>query len=127
MFRPLFHLATSQPQLLADHVEAYADLASSELREATGQWKRRLIYRVAGAGALAVAVLLAGVALMLWGVTPAASMHAPWLLWLVPLVPALAGIVCTMLAGPDASGQNFALLRRQWAADRAMLREASAA
>ena len=127
MFRPLFHLATSQPQLLADHVEAYADLVSSELRVATALWKRRFVLRIAGAAALAVALLLAGVAIMFWAVLPVASMPAPWLLWLVPLVPAVGGVACSWLAGPDAAGQNFALLRRQWAADRAMLREASVA
>jgi len=127
MFRPLFHLATSQPQLLADHVEAYADLASCELRVATAQWKRRLSLHLAGAAALGATLVLTGIAIMLWGVLPATSMSQPWLLWLVPTVPALAGIGCCWLAGPDASAQNFALLRRQWAADRAMLREASVA
>ncbi len=127
MFRPLFHLATRQPQLLAEHVEAYADLVSCELRVATALWKRRLVLRLAGAAALGVGVLLGGVAIMFRAVLPVAPMPAPWLLWLVPLVPALFGIGCCWLAGPDVPGQNFALLRRQWAADRAMLREASVA
>ena len=127
MLRPLFHLATRQPQLLTDHVEAYADLVSSELRLASSLWKRRLVLQLAGATAVAVAVLLAGVATLLWAVLPTTSMPTPWLLWLVPLVPAVVGLCCAGLAGSNPSGPTFALLRRQWAADRAMLREASIA
>jgi hypothetical protein len=125
MFRPLFRLATSEPQLLADHVEAYAALATSELRSASVLWRRRLALRLAGAAGLAVAVLLAGVALMLWAVIPFVAIDKPWVLVAVPLVPGLLGAWAWLQGAALPAGDSFALLRRQWAADAAMLREAS--
>lgn len=125
MFRPLFRLATSEPQLLADHVEAYAELAASELRAAGALWQRRLALRLLGAAGFMVALLLAGVALMLWALFPAGGIDQPWALAVVPLVPAVLGLWASAKAPAAPAAEAFAVLRRQWAADAALLREAS--
>jgi len=125
MFRSLFRLATSQPHLLADHVEAYAELVASEVGTVAGRWKSRVFLLLVGYGSLAVAVLLGAIALMLWAVVPTDSMNQPWVLVAVPLVPAVVGIGAAMRASGAVTEDPFSTLRRQWAADVAMLREAA--
>ena len=127
MLRSLLHLATSQPQLLADHLEAYSELLAGELLEATTQWKRRAAFQVLGYCGLALSALLGAIALMLWAVVPVAGMSQPWLLVAVPLVPAAVGLWATMMARTSVRGLPFATLRRQWAADVAMLHDAGRA
>ncbi len=125
MFRALFRIATSQPQLLADHVEAYSELVASEVGSAAEHWKRRAVLLLIGYGSLAAAVFLGAIALMLWAAIPTASMNQPWVLLAVPVVPAAVGLWATMRAELMVSGEAFGMLRRQWAADVAMLREDS--
>ena len=125
MLRPLFRLATRQPQLLADHLEAYSGLVASELAMVATQWKRQAACRVLGYVAFTLATLLGAIALMLWAVVPVLSMNQPWLLIFVPAVPALVGAWALLKASGITHHEAFAALRRQWAADAAMLREAS--
>ena len=75
---PLLHLIATRPQLLAEHAQAYAELVSTELPRASAAWKRQaLLNTLAWLGFLA-ALLLGGVALMLWASLPLSSMPAPW-------------------------------------------------
>jgi uncharacterized membrane protein YqjE len=120
----LLRLALTQPQLLAGHAEAYAELASAEFGEAAGSLKRQALLAAAGLCGLAVAAVLAGVAFLLWAVTPAAQIHAAWALFATPLLPALAGLACLLAARRAARAEAFAAVRRQLRADIAMLREA---
>ena len=46
----LLTLVTRQPQLLADHAEAYGELVSAELARVSGAWKRQALLT---AGAIA--------------------------------------------------------------------------
>ena len=124
MFRPLFRLAANEPHLLADHVEAYSGLVVGELRAATTLWKRQLGLRLVAGACFALAALFAGNALMLGAVVPAATISAPWLLIAVPAVPALVGLLAAVAAASSPPAETFAMLRRQFAADAAMLREA---
>lgn len=126
MLHALFRLIASQPQMLAEHAEGYADLIAQEMQAARARWKRSLMLGAVGGLSALVAVLMLGVALMLWAVTPDASLRAPWLLWVVPAVPALVAIGCFSALSAQAKGQGFATLREQLAADAAMLREVSA-
>lgn len=126
MLHALFRLVTSQPQLLAEHAEGYADLIAQEVQAASTRWKRSVMLgAVGGVSALAMLLLL-GIALMLWAVTPDAAMRAPWLLVVVPAVPAVVAIGCFSALSGQARGNGFATLREQLAADAAMLREARA-
>jgi len=125
MIHPLLHLVSTQPQLLGEHAEAYAELLSAELGRVGTDWKRRALLNAVALCSLGVTAMLAGVALMLWAVIPPAQIQAPWALVCAPLVPALLAMAC-LLALPRASaggGGAFASLRQQLRADMALLRE----
>lgn len=125
MLHPLLRLASRQPQLLADHLQAYSALVASEMGLAATQFKRDLGLRVLGYGAAAAAALLGAIALMLWAVVPVASMNQPWVLVAVPLLPAALACWALSRAKTSETAPAFAHLKRQWAADAALLREAS--
>ncbi|MHB8948124.1 MAG: hypothetical protein ACYC4S_03550 [Rhodoferax sp.] len=125
MIHPLFLLIATRPQLLADHAEAYAELIATELGHTSSAWKRRSMLYSVGLGCLAVGAMLAGVALMLWAVTPANSIHALWALIAAPLVPVALALWCLLAARSPAKASGFEAIRQQIKADLAMLREAS--
>ena len=126
MIHPLLRLVATQPQLLADHAEAYAGLLGEELGRSAASLKQRMLFGAIALCLVGVAAVLAGVALMLWAVVPSASMPAPWALFAAPLVPAVIALVCAML-GRQKATERFAGLKQQFAADLVMLREVSAA
>jgi hypothetical protein len=123
MFHPLFKTLATQPELLAEHAGAYAELAAVETA-VLGRWLRRQARLwcalVVSAG---IAVGMAGVALMLAAAIPAAAMPAPALLCCVPAVPALVSAACAMALRQPPADTAFASLRQQWRADRALWRE----
>lgn len=123
---PLLKLIATQPQLLADHAEAYASLVSAELGIASTALKRRAVLTAAALCCLGVTAVLGGVALMLWGVVPLANSQAPWLLIAAPLAPALLAIACLLAARSPADAGAFDNVRSQVKADMAMLRELAA-
>jgi hypothetical protein len=125
MIHPLFRLVASEPQMLADHMEAYADLVGEEVSNAASQWKRQAISAALMLVLAIVTAVLAGVSLMLWAVTPPDNIHAPWALVIAPLVPALAAAGCWFGAKTTDTGQGFAGIKAQLAADAAMLRSVS--
>jgi hypothetical protein len=73
-----------------------------------------------------VATVLAGVALMLWAVIPAAQIEAPWALVAAPLLPALVALGCVLAARADSERQAFGNLKEQVQADLLMLRQVGA-
>lgn len=123
MIHPLLALLATRPQLLTDHAEAYAELATAELTLLTTNWRQQALWTAGLLCSALVAVVLAGVALMLWAVSPEANVRAPWALWLAPLLPLLLALVCGVAARPS-TGRAFNLLRQQARADLQMLREA---
>lgn len=123
MIHPLLTLVATQPQLLADHAEAYAELATAELVLASAGWKQQAIWTAALLACAVIAVALAGVALMLWAVSPEPNIRAPWALLVAPLLPLLLAVGCWLAARPSAD-RAFNLLRQQVGADLRMLREA---
>lgn len=126
LMHPLLRLVASQPQLLVDHAEAYAELVTVEISAASAGWTRRVALNAAGLCGLGVAAVLAGVACMLWAALPASGMQAPWALIVVPLLPLAVALGCLGLARSRGHGPAFDALRRQVQADLAMLREAGA-
>ena len=126
MFKTLLRLVATQPQLLADHAEAYADLASAEVSQVAAFWQRRAIFIGAALGSLLIATFLVGVAILLWAVIPSAQMPAPWALFVTPLPLLAVSVGCWMAAQTDGKGTAFGDLRRQFKADLAMLDEVSA-
>ncbi|MBW6496170.1 MAG: hypothetical protein K0B16_16765 [Burkholderiaceae bacterium] len=123
MIHPLLQLIATQPRLLADHAEAYAELMATEIDAVSALWKRRAVLNAVALCCLAVAAILAGVALMLWAVIPATQLQAPWALIVAPLPPVVAALWCLMAARVQSDGGPFENLRRQFTADMVMLRE----
>ncbi|MFM9879967.1 MAG: hypothetical protein ACKVOO_06110 [Burkholderiaceae bacterium] len=124
--RALLHLMAHEPDALAEHAQAYAELAAAELEHATSAWKRRCTFMAAALCCGGVALVLAGVALMLWAVLPPDQIRAPWALVIAPLVPAACAAVFVMLAR-QTGGFAIAMdrLLSQMKADMAMLQESS--
>lgn len=126
MIHPLLRLIATQPQLLADHAESYADLVGEELGKTTAVWKRRVLLNATALCLVGVAAVLGGVALMLWAAVPAQSIHAPWALVVGPALPALIALWCAY-EGQRETDAVFKDLKQQIATDLVMLREVSAA
>lgn len=124
MMHPLLRLIATQPQLLLDHAEAYADLLAEEIGHVSSSWKLRTVLYAAAFCCVVVATVLVGVALMLWAVVPFSEMHAPWALVAAPLLP-IAGAIWCMVAASRETNQGFDNLRKQVKADMGMLREVS--
>ena len=125
--QPLLRLIAQRPELLVDHARAYAELMVSQTGQACVDWRRQALLVVAGLGLIGLAAGLAGVALMLLAMLPAASGQATWVLWAVPLVALVAGLACLGLARRCAQRDAFAALREQMLADLSMLRESGLA
>ncbi len=126
MIHPLLRLITTEPHLLGDHVEAYADLVGDEVKKSGAAWGLRLgLY--AGALCLAgVGLVLAGVALMLWAALPASGIQMPWVLIAVPATPLVLAVACVLIARRNPVESAFGNVKKQLSADMAMLREVSA-
>lgn len=126
MLHPVFRLAASQPQLLAEHAAGYAGLLAEEVASSGAHIQRRITLQIVGLLSLMVAGILGGVAVLLWASLPAASLQQPWLLWFTPLVPAAFGILAIVMAENHAAPPAFATLREQFAQDASLLRRTTA-
>ena len=126
MIHPLLRLIVTEPHIVGDHVEAYADLVSEELKKAGTAWALRIGLYVAALFLAAVGLVFTGVAIMLWGTVPSAGYPAGWVLLAVPLVTfALAGI-CIVVAMSKPIENALDNVAEQLNADMAMLHEVSA-
>ena len=123
MVHPLLRLLATRPQLLADHAQAYAELVTTEVDLVSSNWKRRALLSAVALFCLAAAAVLAGVALMLWAVVPASSIHEPWVLIATPLAPIALALGCLVAMRQRSDVETFDKLRQQLKADWAMLRE----
>lgn len=123
----LFHLISTRPQLLAEHAQAYAALVSTEVPRISAAYKRSAGLAVLSLGSLGAGVVLAGVAVMLWAVTPEAIVRAPWALVAVPALPLIAGLACALAARRGRERDAFDTLRQQVMADIELLRQAAPA
>lgn len=127
MLHPALHLLATRPQWLAEHAEAYAELATAELGDAATAWRRSALLGAASLLAAAVAVGLGGVALMLWATTPELPPRTAWLLWATPALPLGLALIAVLVLRSTPRGQAFVCLRQQLQADMALLRAVGAA
>jgi uncharacterized membrane protein len=126
MAHALLHLIATRPQLLVDHAQAYAELANADFGAVTRAWQRKLRLVALALCGGAVAAVLAGVALMLWAVVPAAQIESPWALVAAPLLPALVALWCLLAIRAGSAQPAFGNLKEQVQADLLMLREVGA-
>jgi hypothetical protein len=123
--RALLTLLGTRPQLLVDHAQGYAALFREDLSLACAYWQRWTMLRAVALCSIGVAVVLSGVALMLWAVSPALQIHAFWALLAVPSVPLLMALGCYYLAQREPPAASFDNLSRQLSMDLALLRAAN--
>lgn len=119
---PLLTLLVTRPQLLVDHAQGYVALVQEDVTLAYASWRYRTLLQAVALCSLGVAALLAGVAIMLWAVTPEQQIHAPWVLFAMPLLPLCLAGVCLGMLRRQKQNDAFANLGRQISADIAMLR-----
>jgi uncharacterized membrane protein YqjE len=127
MIHPLIRLLATQPQLVAEHMGAYAALLGSEVR----QVKDRLLLRILLTGLALVLVMVAatlvGVSLMLWFTLPDLDTGARWALVLVPAMPVIGAVASMLVARRPITDESFQAVQVQLEADARMLSEAGAA
>ena len=126
MIHPLLRLIATEPQILGDHVEAYAELVGDEVKKTSSAWSLRIALYLAALALACVAIVLTGVAVMLWATLPPSGFQVPWLLVVVPAAGFVAAIVCVLLARRNPVENAFDNVKKQLSADMAMLREVSA-
>ncbi len=123
---PLLALLTNRPQLLAEHAQGYLDLFAAELPRAAAAYKRTLLLNALALLGLQAALLLAGVALMLWASLPGSPLPASWLLVAVPMLPLAGALACLRTARNGAARNALGAVQGQLSADLSMLRDRQA-
>ncbi len=127
MIHPLLRLIATEPQVLGDHVEAYAELVGDEVRKTSSALgMTRLGLYLAAACLGGIALVFTGVALMLWASLPASGFQTPWLLVAVPAITFVVALICAAIAARSRVENAFDNVKKQLNADMAMLREVSA-
>lgn len=125
MVHPMLKMLATRPELMAEHIGAYAQLAAAEVDEAANLWRGRMLWAIGTGAFMLLALAFGGFSLLLLGAVPRESMPAPWLLALVPLLSlALAG-ACWIVRHFRPAASPFTQLKHQLALDATLLREAS--
>ncbi len=124
MLPPLLHLLATQPSLLAEHAQAYAELISQEFAATTAFAKRQAILYVAMLCLASVSLVFVGMAVLAWAVVPVERMHLPWALVLLPVPTALAAVACMLAARQVGRPRGLGEVARQVKADWVILRQA---
>ena len=60
MIHPLLRLIATEPHILGDHVEAYADLLGDEVKKTSSAWATRLGLYLGALGLLGIGLALTG-------------------------------------------------------------------
>lgn len=124
---PLFRLIATRPHLLVNHIELYGELVTQEARRVAREARRRAVLFAVAVFGLLFGLGFAGVALMMWAVTPRLDPPAIWVLILVPAVPLVAAIICVLAARARPMPSVSDTLTDQLKADASLLREMGAA
>jgi uncharacterized membrane protein YqjE len=127
VLNPALHLLATRPQWLAEHAEAYAELAAAEFSDAAGAARRALILGVLSLCLVLLALGLAGVSVMLWAVTPVLTERALWGLLATPAVPLVSALALLLMQQLASGSKPFNVLRQQLQADMKLLRQTGAA
>ncbi len=126
MIHPLLRLAATEPQLIGDHVEAYAALVGEEVSKVSTSLIIRAALFATALVLVAVGLVLVGVALLFCAAIPASDFPAAWAMVVVPLAPFVIAVGCVVFARSRPTEKPFDTIKKQLHADMAMLREVSA-
>ncbi|WP_396267462.1 hypothetical protein [Ideonella sp.] len=122
MAHSFLRLVAAQPELLAEHALGYMQLAAEEMSCFLAHCRLRLWLTVGAVCGATAAVVLAGVALLLWAMLPITPDSAAWLLWAVPTAPALLAVACALRLRAMMQRRPWRALQVQWALDEAAWR-----
>ncbi len=120
---PLLQLLITQPGLLGEHAQGYAELLSTEVATLKQAGKRRLVWGAATAYLALVGVVLGGVALMLWASLPNLPAATSWLLMATPCVPLCAALGCLLRLRTLRTVAAFANIKVQIKTDMQLFKE----
>ncbi|MDB6060825.1 MAG: hypothetical protein JWM78_928 [Verrucomicrobiaceae bacterium] len=88
MVEKLMQLAIASPGIVAEHLDAYGELIARDLTVLRKYWSARVLRLVVVTICLFLALIFGGTAVMLWAATDSSN----WVLWAVPLIPALLAV-----------------------------------
>lgn len=108
MISPLIRLFIREPELLADHLGAYLELARADLCLFRRRLKHQMMLLWFAAAGLLAGVLLTGVAVLLW----AAQHEMHWVFFAVPLAPLILALACAI--GLSRHAQAGDSMERFW-------------
>ena len=91
MFKLLLKILVLPPEWLKVHAQGYADLASQSWQQHLCTLKNRWMLYALSALSLLLALVLGGIALLLWGTLPLTDAPHVWVLWTLPLGLLLSG------------------------------------
>lgn len=121
MLPPLLKIMINEPELLAEHIEAYTHLFVKDMALWQTSIKRQWKWKLTLGLSMVLFLLFAGVSVMLWGITQ----RSHWSLWVIPLTPLVTGIVASlMLSSKNALRTPFGALKNQFCSDIRMLKGA---
>lgn len=121
MLHPLFSTLVQRPDLLVDHLSAYAALFGQEAKTAGTELVQKLLAWVLAVVCGSIFLVLAGIALML-GFT---QKQFHWILVVVPLFTLLLTALAISKAKKPLPTEHFPLFKEQLDTDAAALRMAS--
>lgn len=123
MTHPLVYLLAHRPKMLVVHAQAYADLLSADASLALRQAKRKALLGILTLCMAVVALVLSGVAIMLWGVLPQSSMGSPWVMVAAPGVSWFMTLALAWVTYLAPTGHALTEFKRQVYADLALCQE----
>ena len=125
LIHPLLRLVLWQPGLLAEHAQGYADLVFADVASWLRGLRRQAVCLALGTCALLLGLLLGGVSLMLWAISPELPPRAVLALWLVPGLPCALAAVCALkwVQVTRELHSPWLALQQQLGLDMAMLRQ----
>jgi len=126
MTHPLVYMLAQQPQMLAVHAQAYADLLRLDAGLALQQAQKRAWLCIAAICMATVATMLTGVAAMLWKTLPAAPMAWPEIMVVTPSITWVLAWLLWWAARHVSVAPSLTEFKRQISADVALFRELSA-
>ena len=121
MLHPLFSTLVQRPDLVVDHVSAYASLFHEEASAAGVELVKRMLAWLLVVAAAGLFLVLAGTALMLGMLQN--QFH--WVLIVVPSMALLLGVVALILAKRPLRSERFPELKAQMDSDARALRMAA--
>lgn len=121
MLHPLFSTIVQRPDLVMDHLSAYGSLFQKEATSAGSELLLRVLAGFVTLLALAIFLVLTGIALMLGMVQD--QFH--WILILVPTLSLVLMVITGLIAMRPSKGKRFPELKVQIESDVIALRTVS--